>query len=129
MSSSGRLLLALMSVGWMLAPAALAADSGLRFTDVTAEAGFDHVNVNGDPDHKAYIFEAKGGGAGALDFDGDGWMDLAVGHLTDGNVTILYNAAPEPTALCLLALAGPLLAPRRRRHPAQPTAPLPAIRR
>jgi hypothetical protein len=33
-------------------------------------------HLNGDPNLKNYIFEAKGAGAAFLDFDNDGWMDL-----------------------------------------------------
>jgi hypothetical protein len=50
--------------------------SPIRFTDVTAAAGITFVNATGDPDRKDYIFEVKGGGVGALDFDNDGWVDL-----------------------------------------------------
>jgi len=59
-----------------LAGDAAAAEGPVRFVDVTAQAGLDHVNVSGEADHKSYIFEAKGGGVAALDYDNDGWMDL-----------------------------------------------------
>jgi hypothetical protein len=49
----------------------------LRFVDVTAASGLRFVNVSGDSDRKDYIFEAKGGGVGAIDYDNDGWMDVA----------------------------------------------------
>jgi hypothetical protein len=49
----------------------------VHFTDVTAASGIDFVNATGAPDHKDYIFEVKGGGVAALDYDGDGWVDLA----------------------------------------------------
>jgi hypothetical protein len=48
----------------------------VRFTDVTAASGITVVNATGDPDRKDYIFEVKGGGVAALDFDNDGWTDL-----------------------------------------------------
>ncbi len=48
----------------------------MRFTDVTAASGITFVNATGDPDRKDYIFEVKGGGVAALDYDNDGWMDL-----------------------------------------------------
>ena len=48
----------------------------VRFTDVTAASGITFVNATGDPDRKDYIFEVKGGGVGALDYDNDGWVDL-----------------------------------------------------
>jgi len=40
--------------------------------------GIDFVHINGEADHKDYIPEAKGGGIGLLDYDGDGWIDLYV---------------------------------------------------
>src|SRR4030042_4206898 len=65
----------------LLVPAGLlpAADPPprVRFTDVTAASGIAFVNATGDPDRKDYIFEVKGGGVAALDYDGDGWVDLA----------------------------------------------------
>ncbi len=41
-------------------------------------AGLNFHHVNGSPDHKEYIPEAKGGGIGFLDYDGDGWQDIYV---------------------------------------------------
>jgi hypothetical protein len=32
--------------------------------------------MSGETSQKSYIFEAKGGGVGAFDFDNDGWMDI-----------------------------------------------------
>jgi hypothetical protein len=48
----------------------------VHFTDVTATSGITFENATGDPDRKDYIFEVKGGGVGALDYDNDGWLDL-----------------------------------------------------
>jgi hypothetical protein len=48
----------------------------IRFTDVTAASGIAFVNATGAPDRKDYIFEVKGGGVAALDYDNDGWTDL-----------------------------------------------------
>jgi hypothetical protein len=45
------------------------------FTDVAAEAGIRFEQVSGSPE-KRYIFEAKGGGVGLLDYDGDGLLDI-----------------------------------------------------
>jgi hypothetical protein len=52
----------------------------VHFTDVTASSGITFVNATGDPDRKDYIFEVKGGGVGALDYDNDGWVDLVFTH-------------------------------------------------
>jgi len=49
----------------------------VRFADVTAASGIAFVNATGNPDRKDYIFEVKGGGVAALDYDDDGWIDLA----------------------------------------------------
>ena len=59
-------------------PAAIAAPPAgrVQFTDVTAASGITFLNATGDPDRKDYIFEVKGGGVGALDYDNDGWVDL-----------------------------------------------------
>jgi len=59
--------------------ATLATGAGPRMphlTDISATAGLRFRHVSGAPDHKDYIFEAKGGGVGALDFDNDGWLDI-----------------------------------------------------
>jgi enediyne biosynthesis protein E4 len=52
----------------------------VRLTDVTASAGITFVNATGEADRKDYIFEVKGGGVAALDFDNDGWTDLVFSH-------------------------------------------------
>jgi hypothetical protein len=62
-------------------PAALLLPAGeppprVRFTDVTAATGIAFVNATGETERKDYIFEVKGGGVAALDYDGDGWVDL-----------------------------------------------------
>jgi hypothetical protein len=59
-----------------LLPTAAEPPSRIRFTDVTAASGITFVNATGDPDRKDYIFEVKGGGVGAIDYDNDGWVDL-----------------------------------------------------
>jgi hypothetical protein len=45
------------------------------FTDITSAAGIHFKHVSGSPE-KNYIFEAKGGGVGVLDYDGDGLLDI-----------------------------------------------------
>jgi len=70
------LVAAALPVARPLAEATPPPTSRLHFTDVTAAAGITAVNATGDPDRKDYIFEVKGGGVGALDYDADGWVDL-----------------------------------------------------
>jgi hypothetical protein len=48
----------------------------LRLTDVTTASGLTFVNATGDSNRKDYIFEVKGGGVAAVDYDNDGWVDL-----------------------------------------------------
>jgi len=67
------LLLAGPAVLWL---AAAPPAPRVLLTDVTATSGITFVNATGDPDRKDYIFEVKGGGVAALDYDNDGWMDL-----------------------------------------------------
>ncbi len=50
----------------------------VRLTDITDASGITAVNHTGHPDRKDYIFEVKGGGVGAFDYDGDGWVDLVL---------------------------------------------------
>ncbi len=45
------------------------------FTDVAESAGIHFKHISGSP-AKNYIFEAKGGGVGLLDYDRDGFLDI-----------------------------------------------------
>jgi hypothetical protein len=49
-----------------------------HFTEVTAASGIAFRHISGPVDHKRYIFETKGGGVGAFDYDNDGWVDLFI---------------------------------------------------
>jgi hypothetical protein len=65
-----------------------------RLVDVTAAAGLTAVNICGKADHKDYIFEAKGGGLGALDYDNDGWLDIL---LAQGSTMARHRSGDDPT--------------------------------
>ncbi len=52
-----------------------------RFVDVAAEAGLDFTYFNDASSGHWLIVEVMGGGAGWLDYDLDGWLDL---YLTEG---------------------------------------------
>ncbi len=64
-----------------------------QFIDITLSSGIKFHHINGDPDQKKYIFEAKGGGAGFFDFDNDGWMDLL---LVQGSTLERFNRGDNP---------------------------------
>ncbi len=66
-----------------------------RLNDVTAESGLQSfVNICGEADRKDYIFEAKGGGVGALDFDNDGWLDVV---FAQGSTLARHRKGDDPT--------------------------------
>jgi hypothetical protein len=76
-SPPGRLLLAaasFLAAASLLAPG-LAPAADEPFVDVTARAGIEFRLENGARGKK-FLFETMIGGAGWLDFDGDGWLDL-----------------------------------------------------
>jgi len=61
-----------------LAPPPGSASSVLRFVDATPGSGITVVNVSGGSREKRAIPESLGQGAAALDYDGDGRLDLFV---------------------------------------------------
>ncbi len=66
------------------------------FVDIAAQAGIKFKNISGSPE-KNYIFEAKGGGIGLLDYDKDGLLDI---YFTNGNtLEDMATGTPHPNAL------------------------------
>ncbi len=57
-------------------PAAATDAAGVSFADVTDAAGLGGFVRRSGGGSKAYIVEAKGGGAAMFDADGDGWLDV-----------------------------------------------------
>lgn len=69
---------------------------GVRFTDVTAAAGLSAFRYASGTAAKDYIFEATGAGAGFIDYDGDGWLDIYLPN--GGTLEALQGRAPFPAA-------------------------------
>jgi hypothetical protein len=88
--------------------------SGLpTFTDIGRTAGIRFKHVSGSP-QKNYIFEAKGGGVGLMDYDNDGRLDI---YFVNGNTledlgkginhgNALYRANPDGTYTDVTRQAG-----------------------
>ena len=66
------------------------AGSGFHFTEVALEAGLTCRNVSGSTDKK-WIIEAKGGGIGWFDYDGDGDLDA---YIISGSAFEKLDPAP-----------------------------------
>ena len=64
-----------------------------RFQDVHRQAGLHHVYLNGERG-RCLLFETTGGGAGWLDYDGDGLWDL---YLNQGGDATAGPEAPQPS--------------------------------
>ncbi len=64
-----------------------------RLVDVAGQSGIVFTHVSGDADVKRYIFETKGGGIGALDYDNDGRMDL---YVVQGSTMELWKQGSNP---------------------------------
>jgi len=64
-----------------------------RFVDVTERSGIVFQHISGPVGEKDYIFETKGGGIGALDYDNDGRMDL---FIAQGSTLERFRAGQNP---------------------------------
>ncbi len=66
-------------------------EPAIRFEDISTTAGLSASIRNGDPARR-WIVEANGTGVAVLDFDNDGWTDLAIGSGGNGIGDILRKA-------------------------------------
>lgn len=64
-----------------------------EFVDVTDKSGVAFNHICGQADKKDYIFEAKGGGVAAFDYDNDGWMDIL---LVQGSTIARWKGGDNP---------------------------------
>jgi hypothetical protein len=64
------------------------------FANVAREAGLVAATVYGGRDTTKYLLETTGCGAAALDYDGDGWLDI---FLVNGSVLEGFPKGQEPT--------------------------------
>ena len=79
-----------------IAPLAQGAETklGFSFTNVAREAGLDATTIYGGQQSNKYLLETTGSGAAALDYDGDGWMDI---FLVNGTTLEGFPKGQEPT--------------------------------
>ncbi len=64
-----------------------------QFVDVSATSGITFQHICGSASEKNYIFEAKGGGLAAFDYNNDGLMDLL---LVEGSTLERVRAGDSP---------------------------------
>jgi enediyne biosynthesis protein E4 len=64
------------------------------FTNIAREAGLNARTVYGGQESNKYLLETTGCGAAALDYDGDGWLDI---FLVNGSVLEGFPKGKEPT--------------------------------
>jgi enediyne biosynthesis protein E4 len=87
------LALACLTAG-ALTPAAQNTTLGFSFTNVAQQAGLPARTVYGGRETNTYLIETTGTGVAALDYDGDGWVDI---FLVNGTVLEGFPAGQEPT--------------------------------
>jgi enediyne biosynthesis protein E4 len=67
---------------------------GFSFANVAVEAGLTARTIFGGQETNKYLLETTGCGAAALDYDGDGWLDI---FLVNGTVLEGFAKGQEPT--------------------------------
>ena len=68
---------------------------GFAFTNIAREAGLAAVTVFGGERANRYLLETTGTGAAALDYDGDGWLDI---FLVNGSRLEGFAPGEAPTS-------------------------------
>jgi hypothetical protein len=69
-----------------------------QLVDVTGSTGISFQHISGPVDHKRYLFETKGGGIGAFDYDNDGRMDL---YIAQGSTLERFHEGRNPHGVLL----------------------------
>jgi hypothetical protein len=79
-----------------LAPSTQPAGAGLgfSFSNVAQRAGLSAGTVYGGQDANTYLIETTGTGVAALDYDGDGWLDI---FLVNGTTLDGFPEGQQPT--------------------------------
>ena len=77
-----------------LTPAAQSTGLGFSFTNVAPEGGPDGPHGLRRKDTNTYLLETTGTGVAALDYDGDGWIDI---FLVNGTTLEGFPKGQEPT--------------------------------
>src|SRR5437660_6966211 len=77
-----------------LAPRAQDRPLGFSFTNVAHQAGLDARTIYGGQGTNKYLIETTGTGAAAIDYDGDGWIDI---FLVNGTTLEGFPKGREPT--------------------------------
>lgn len=76
-------------------PSARQAALPFSFTNIAQDAGLTARTIYGGTDTNKYLLETTGCGAAALDYDGDGWLDL---FLVNGTTLEGFPKGQEPTS-------------------------------
>src|SRR5438876_8601971 len=86
--------LACATIAAGLAPRPQDRPLSFSFTNIARQAGLDARTVYGGQGTNKYLIETTGTGAAAIDFDGDGWIDI---FLVNGTTLEGFPKGQEPT--------------------------------